>query len=73
MERAFASSEVEAFHAARASVLCLALYTRPSTREQLAFQKFASRMECGGYHFTKAEVCVLVKVSAGGPAPSLFS
>ena len=36
MERAFASSELEAFHAARAralSTVCLALYTRPSTRE----------------------------------------
>ena len=36
MESAFASSEIEAFLVARACVLgpvCLALYTRPSTRD----------------------------------------
>ena len=59
MERAFASSEMEAFHAERShllSTVCLALYTWPSTHEWVALQNFASRVECGGYYFTKTEV-----------------
>lgn len=42
MERAFASSEMEGFHAERShllSTVCLALYTRPSTHEWVALCK----------------------------------